>query len=58
MRDSSRPPPPQQTARTARDQRLAEALRENLRRRKQQARARAETDSAKSPRDRADKTTE
>ena len=40
MPDAPRLTPPRQTERAARDKRLAEALRENLRRRKEQARAR------------------
>jgi hypothetical protein len=39
MKSPTDHPPRKQTARAARDQRLARALRENLRRRKEQARA-------------------
>jgi hypothetical protein len=40
MRETPRLTPGRRAERTARDKRLAEALRENLRRRKEQARAR------------------
>jgi len=40
MAEPPRVTPARQAERTARDQRLAEALRQNLRRRKEQARAR------------------
>jgi hypothetical protein len=40
MADAPRPSPARQIERAARDERLARALRENLRRRKEQARAR------------------
>jgi hypothetical protein len=42
MRETPSLTPTRQAERAARDKRLAEALRENLRRRKEQARARAD----------------
>ena len=55
MADDPRPTPARQAERAARDKRLAEALRANLRRRKEQARARAdEPPAAEGPRDRED----
>jgi hypothetical protein len=49
MADTPRPTPSRQAERAARDKRLAEALRANLRRRKEQARAREGEASAPSP---------
>jgi hypothetical protein len=52
MTDTPRLTPPRQAERAARDKRLAEALRANLRRRKEQARARkdeAPTPSSEEP---------
>ena len=43
MRDTPRLTPSRRAEQAARDQRLAAALRENLRRRKEQARAREDT---------------
>ena len=45
MRESRRPNPAASPARPIRGERLAEALRDNLRRRKEQARARRERDA-------------